>query len=126
MAEEATKTIENGENKRVSTGGKQRYADNILPMVISRVFFSALLRFLCFKHFQARIKKIMKMDPNITDNISVEASYVICTATEHFIRWISKQVYEIDTKKTLSYQNLAKYVQDEERLDFLHQVMPNK
>lgn len=34
MSEETTKITENGENKRAATGGKMKYADNILPMVI--------------------------------------------------------------------------------------------
>jgi len=62
------------------------------------------------------------MDPNITDNIAVEANYLICSATEHFIRWIAKEVYNLDDTKALSYKTLAQYVQDEEKLDFLHQV----
>lgn len=75
--------------------------------------------------FQARIKKIMKMDPNITDGINIEANYVVCTATELFVRWLSKEVYELDTK-ALSYKNLAKFVQQHEKLDFLHQIVPHK
>lgn len=63
----------------------------------------------------------MKMDPNITDNISVEATYLICAATEKFVRWLSKEVYDVDNK-ALSYKTLSQYVQDEEKLDFLHQV----
>jgi hypothetical protein len=63
----------------------------------------------------------MKMDPNITDNISNEANYLITTATEHFIRFLSKEAYNIDNK-ALSYKALAEYVQGEEKLDFLHQV----
>lgn len=61
------------------------------------------------------------MDPNIPDNIANEANYLITTATEHFIRFLSKEAYNLDNK-ALSYKSLAQYVQDEEKLDFLHQV----
>ncbi|CAG9807377.1 unnamed protein product [Chironomus riparius] len=106
MATEDTKTADTSDDKRQSLGNsKSRYLDNILPM--------------------ARIKKIMKMDPNITDNIANEANYMICTATEYFIRYLSREAYNLD-KKALSYQSLAQYVQDEEKLDFLHQIIPNK
>lgn len=67
----------------------------------------------------------MKMDPNITDNITVEANYLVCAAAELFIKSLSKDVYEMD-KRCLSYQNLSKYVQEEEKLDFLHDVVPTK
>jgi hypothetical protein len=67
----------------------------------------------------------MKMDPNITPNINVDANYLVCAATEMFVRYLTKEVYEIDTK-ALSYKNLAKFVQDEEKLDFLHQIVPHK
>lgn len=67
----------------------------------------------------------MKMDPAITDNINVEANYLVCTATELFIRHLSKEAYELD-KRCLTYQNLAKYIQSENKLDFLHDVVPNK
>lgn len=65
------------------------------------------------------------MDPQITDNITVEANYLVCAATELFIRHLSKEVYEMD-KRCLTYQNLAKYVHDESKLDFLHEVVPHK
>lgn len=67
----------------------------------------------------------MKMDPEITDNINVEANYLVCTATELFIRHLSKEAYELD-KRCLTYQNLAKYIQSDNKLDFLHDVVPNK
>lgn len=63
----------------------------------------------------------MKMDPQITDGISAEANYAVCTATEMFVRWLSKKVFDMDTK-CLSYKNLAKFVQEDDKLDFLHQV----
>ncbi|XP_070502777.1 chromatin accessibility complex protein 1 [Chironomus tepperi] len=106
MAGEDTKTADTSDDKRRSIGnGKIRYTDNILPI--------------------ARIKKIMKMDPNITDNIANEATYLITSATEHFIRYLAKEAYNLD-KKALSYKSLAQYVQDEEKLDFLHQIIPHK
>lgn len=65
------------------------------------------------------------MDPNITDGISVEANYLVCTATELFIRHLAKEVYQMD-KRCLTYPNLAKYVHDESKLDFLQEVVPKK
>lgn len=124
MTEEARKSTENGDDKRASVGGKSKmkYCDNILPMVSLKYQLNKLLN----KSFlQARIRKIMKMDPNITDGINAEANYVVCAATEMFVRWLSKSVYELDTK-ALSYKELAKFVQDHEKLDFLHQIIPHK
>lgn len=65
------------------------------------------------------------MDPAITDNINVEANYLVCTATELFIRHLSKEAYELD-KRCLTYNSLAKYIQSDNKLDFLHEVVPNK
>ena len=67
----------------------------------------------------------MKLDPNITENISVEANYLVCAATELFVKYISKEVYEMD-RKCLSYQNLSKFIHDDSKLDFLHDVVPKK
>lgn len=67
----------------------------------------------------------MMMDPNICNSISQEANYLMCAATEMFVKHVTKEVYEMDTK-ALSYKNLAKFVQDTEKLDFLHQIIPNK
>lgn len=104
MATEEPKSAETSDKKRQSLA-KQRLFDNTLPM--------------------ARIKKIMKMAPNIQDNISNEATFLVCTATEQFVRWIAKEAYDLDTK-ALSYQTLARYVQDEDKLDFLHPIIPHK
>lgn len=67
----------------------------------------------------------MKMDPNITDNITVEANYLACAATELFIKHLAKKVYEMD-KRCLSYQNLSKYISGDTKLDFLNEVVPKK
>lgn len=40
----------------------------------------------------------MKMDPNITDNINVEANYLVCAAAEMFIKQLSKEVYKMDSR----------------------------
>lgn len=66
----------------------------------------------------------MKMDPNITDGISVEANYLVCAATEIFVRYLSREVYE--KHQQLTYQNLSKFVLSDEKLDFLHAVVPEK
>lgn len=65
------------------------------------------------------------MDPAITDNINLEANYLMCAATELFIRHLAKEVYEMD-KRCLTYQNLSKHIQKDDRLDFLHDVVPEK
>lgn len=67
----------------------------------------------------------MRCDPNITNNINIDANYLVCAATEMFIKYLTKEVYEMD-KTALTYKNLAKFVQDEEKLDFLHQIIPHK
>lgn len=72
----------------------------------------------------------MKMDPNVNgsdgiNGINPEANYLVCTATEMFIKWMSKEAYDLDTK-ALSYTSLSKFVQDNDKLDFLHQIIPHK
>lgn len=85
------------------------------------------------------------MDPNITgivqnlviqqcfliifvpvDNITIEANYVVCAAAELFIKQLAKDAYELDNRGILTYKNLATYVQSDEKLDFLHNVVPKK
>jgi hypothetical protein len=71
----------------------------------------------------------MKMDPNITDQITIEANYLVCSATEIFIRQLVKDAFQKKSnneKDTLDYKSLAKFVQDDENLDFLHAVLPEK
>lgn len=65
------------------------------------------------------------MDPNITDNITVEANYLVCAAAELFIKHLAKEVYKMD-KRCLSYQNLSKFICDDAKLDFLYDVVPKK
>jgi chromatin accessibility complex protein 1 len=67
----------------------------------------------------------MKMDPSVTDNITLEANYLVCTATELFVRHLAKEVYEMDTR-CLSYENLSSYVQNDETLDFITNICPKK
>lgn len=65
------------------------------------------------------------MDPNITDNITLEANYLVCSAAELFIKYITKEVYDMN-RKVLSYQNLSKFIHDDSKLDFLHEIVPKK
>jgi len=65
----------------------------------------------------------MKMDPNITDGISLEANYLVCAATEQFVRSLSKEVHAAGG---LTYPNLADHIQKEDKLDFLHPIVPQK
>lgn len=71
------------------------------------------------------MKKIMKMDPNITDNITVESNYLVCAATELFVKFLAKNVHAMDSR-CLSYENLAKFVQEDEKMDFLVRKLPTK
>lgn len=53
------------------------------------------------------------MDPNITDNINVEATYLVCAAAEIFIKQLSKEVYKMDSRcltysVSYSYHNWKK------------------
>lgn len=66
------------------------------------------------------------MDPNITDNINIEANYLICAAAELFVKQIAKEAYEMDNRGLLTYKNLATYIQNDDKLDFLHAVVPKK
>lgn len=67
----------------------------------------------------------MKMDPNISDGINIEANYVVCAAAELFIKHLAKEVYEMDTR-CLTYKNLASYIAKDDKLDFLQDVVPVK
>lgn len=70
----------------------------------------------------------MKMDPNIPDIVTIEANYLVCTASEMFVRKLVKEAFQSQQtgKETLSYKSLAKFIQDDEKLEFLHAVVPNK
>lgn len=70
----------------------------------------------------------MKMDPNIPDIITIEANYLVCTATEIFLRKLVKESFQSQPagKETLSYKALARFIQDDEKLEFLHGIAPTK
>lgn len=50
----------------------------------------------------------------------------MCAAAELFIKQLSKDAYEMDNRGILSYKNLASFVQNDEKLDFLHNIVPKK
>jgi hypothetical protein len=50
----------------------------------------------------------------------------VCAAAELFIKQLSKDAYEIDSRGILTYKNLATHIQGDDKLDFLHAVVPNK
>lgn len=62
----------------------------------------------------------------ISDNITIEANFVVCVAAELFIKQLAKDAFEIDNRGVLTYKNLATYVQSDDKLDFLHNIVPKK
>jgi histone H3/H4 len=76
----------------------------------------------------ARVRKIIKSDPDVK-KISNDASILIAHSTELFIHFILREGYQITTddgRKTLQYKDLAMSVQENEVLDFLLDVIPQR
>lgn len=51
---------------------------------------------------------------------------MVCAAAELFVKQIAKDAYDLDSRGVLSYKNLASCIQNDEKLDFLHAVVPHK
>lgn len=70
----------------------------------------------------------MKMDPNIPDIITIEANYLVCNATEIFLRNLVKEAFQSQQpgKETLSYKALSNFIQADEKFEFLHGIAPKK
>ncbi|CAO1430129.1 unnamed protein product [Diamesa serratosioi] len=100
-----TKAQANEDEVVPKVGSNRKLADNILPM--------------------ARICKIMRFSPEI-NMIATESSYLVCCATEHFIRYIATEAYKNAGEKGLNYKALANYIQNEEKMDFLQAIIPHK
>ena len=67
----------------------------------------------------------MRFSPEI-NMIATESSYLVCCATEHFIRYIATEAYKNAGDKGLNYKALADYIQNEEKMDFLQAIIPHK
>ncbi|XP_039447956.1 chromatin accessibility complex protein 1 [Culex pipiens pallens] len=72
----------------------------------------------------ARIRTMMKTSPSI-GQIAPDALFVVCRAAEMFIGYITKNAHKKGTK-ALDYKDLAAYVEGEDVLEFLVQILPKK
>uniref|UniRef100_A0A182QI48 Transcription factor CBF/NF-Y/archaeal histone domain-containing protein n=1 Tax=Anopheles farauti TaxID=69004 RepID=A0A182QI48_9DIPT len=72
----------------------------------------------------ARIRTVMKTSPDM-GNINAEALFLMCRAAEMFIEHMAKGAYQKGSK-TLEYKDLARFVESEDNLEFLQQILPNK
>ncbi|XP_058834361.1 chromatin accessibility complex protein 1 [Topomyia yanbarensis] len=79
------------------------------------------------KHTQlpiSRIRTVMKTSPSI-GQINPDALFLMCRAAELFIEHVAKNSYK-KGMKNLDYKHLAAYVESEEALEFLVQILPKK
>ncbi|EDS31727.1 histone-fold protein CHRAC subunit [Culex quinquefasciatus] len=67
---------------------------------------------------------MMKTSPSI-GQIAPDALFVVCRAAEMFIGYITKNAHKKGTK-ALDYKDLAAYVEGEDVLEFLVQILPKK
>uniref|UniRef100_A0A1Q3EWS0 Putative histone-fold protein chrac subunit n=2 Tax=Culex tarsalis TaxID=7177 RepID=A0A1Q3EWS0_CULTA len=67
---------------------------------------------------------MMKTSPSI-GQIAPDALFLVCRAAEMFIGYITKNAHKKGTK-ALDYKDLAAYVEGEEELEFLVQILPKK
>ncbi|XP_065367311.1 chromatin accessibility complex 16kD protein [Calliphora vicina] len=73
-----------------------------------------------------RIRTIMKSSLD-TGNINNEVLHLMTKSTEMFIKHFSKESYNNAKKpNTLKYEHLADLVQNEDNLEFLLQIVPQK
>ncbi|KAL5287786.1 CHRAC1 family protein [Megaselia abdita] len=74
----------------------------------------------------SRIRTIMKSTEDAA-NISQEAIFLVAKATEMFINDLTEKSFDKGKKgNTLKYEDLAEYVNDENNLEFLLQIIPKK
>ncbi|EGG15245.1 putative histone-like transcription factor [Cavenderia fasciculata] len=76
----------------------------------------------------ARIKRIMKNDKDVK-LISSDASLLITKATELFLEHLVQEAYNAtlrDKRRILSYKDLSTTVKDNDRLEFLSDIIPQK
>lgn len=72
----------------------------------------------------SRIRTVMKTSPFI-GQINPDALFLMCRAAELFIEYITKKSHKKDIRN-LEYKHLASYVESEEALEFLVQILPKK
>uniref|UniRef100_A0A182PZ79 Chromatin accessibility complex protein 1 n=1 Tax=Anopheles epiroticus TaxID=199890 RepID=A0A182PZ79_9DIPT len=72
----------------------------------------------------ARIRTVMKTSPDM-GNINPEALFLMCRAAEKFIEYMAKGAHR-QGKKSLEYKDLAMYVENDDKLEFLSQILPKK
>jgi histone H3/H4 len=77
---------------------------------------------------RARVKRIMKADEDVKQ-IKPEAVVLVTKATEMFVGLFVKDAFKQSVKekrKGLQYKDMATAVQEEEHLDFLMDIVPEK
>jgi chromatin accessibility complex protein 1 len=72
---------------------------------------------------QAKVKTIMKSSPEI-ELIGSETLYLITKSTELFIEYLAKQAFDSSKGKSLTYKNLADYINKYENMAFLKDIVP--
>ncbi|CAG7691747.1 unnamed protein product [Allacma fusca] len=65
----------------------------------------------------------MKSSPEI-EQIGSETLYLITKATELFVDYLAKQAFESSKGKSLTYKNLADYINKHENMAFLKDIVP--
>lgn len=74
----------------------------------------------------SRIRTIMKSTEDAA-NISQDAIFLVTKATEMFINELTEKSFDKGKKgNTLKYEDLAEYVNNENNLEFLLQIIPKK
>lgn len=75
----------------------------------------------------SRIRTIMKSSIE-AGQITNEVLFLMAKATEMFVRQVTQESFQKANPATnsLKYEHLAQYVQDEDRLEFLLQIVPLK
>ncbi|PVU90083.1 hypothetical protein BB561_005026 [Smittium simulii] len=74
----------------------------------------------------SRVKRIVKEDKSI-QLCSSEAVFLIAKATEHFIKNISAESYELcqlDKRRTVQYKDISRSVEHSEKYFFLADIVP--
>jgi len=76
----------------------------------------------------ARVRRIMKSDKDVKI-ISADALFLVTKSTEMFLEYLVKEAYKKtthDSRKILSYKDLATTVKDVDSLEFLDDIIPEK
>jgi len=74
----------------------------------------------------SRIKTIMKSSPDVS-TISNDSLFLIAKATELFVEYLAKMsLKKSDKAQTVDYNNLAVIVDEQETLQFLQDIIPQK